>query len=91
MADEKKTKKTKVPSALKRDLQNEKRKILNKGFRSRVSTAVKLFNESTKATAATSLSAIYSLMDKGVKKGIFKKNKADRMKSRITKKMAAKA
>ncbi len=91
MADEKTKKKVKTPTALKRDRQNEVKRIRNKSFRSKVSTAVKAFQTSEATQAPEKLSAIYSLMDKGVKKGVFKQNKADRVKSRMTSKLSAKA
>ncbi len=91
MADDKKKKsKTKVPTAVKRELQNEKRKLNNKAFRSKVSTAIKALI-APGAEVAPKLSCVYSLMDKGVKKGVFTQNKANRFKSRITKRLAAKA
>lgn len=82
--------KKKVPSALKRDRQSERNRLRNKAFRSQVNTVIKEFRSCEAAKAPTCLSAIYSIMDKGVKKGVFKKNKADRFKSRMTKRLAAK-
>jgi small subunit ribosomal protein S20 len=92
MADDK-TKKAKVktPTAKKRDLQNERRRIQNKAFRSQVSTAVKQAISADTTSVSGKLNAVYSLMDKGVKKGVFKKNKANRFKSRITKRLSSKA
>jgi small subunit ribosomal protein S20 len=81
----------KTPTAIKREVQNEKGRIRNKAFRSQVSTAIKLCREADSSAVQTSLSVVYSLMDKGVKKGIFKKNKADRFKSRMTRRVTAKA
>jgi small subunit ribosomal protein S20 len=82
------TKKAKRPSALKRYMQSEKRRVRNKTFKSRVSTAIKTFEKSLKsAEAAGKLNEVYSLADKGVKKGILKANKAARIKSRMTKKV----
>ena len=92
MADDKKAKdgkavKTKKPTALKRDLQAKRRNVCNRSFKSKVNTAVRALNESLTqkdATAAkANLSDVYSLMDKGVKKGIYKGNKANRVKSRL--------
>ena len=92
MADDKKKKtKARTPSAAKRELQNEKRRILNKAFRSKVSTAVKALTEAGSDLVKEKLNTVYSMMDKGVKKGVFTQNKADRFKSRITKRTAAKA
>jgi small subunit ribosomal protein S20 len=88
MAKEKKAEKKKRPTALKRDMQSEKSRIHNKQFRSRVNTAIRGFENAltTKDPVATkdTLSGVYSLIDKGVKTGIFKINKANRMKSRLT-------
>jgi small subunit ribosomal protein S20 len=77
------------PSALKRDIQSEKRRLRNRSYRSSVLTAVRSFETSLeKKEAPESLKAklndVYSLMDKGVKKGIFKENKASRTKSRLS-------
>ncbi len=91
MADEKETKiKTKIPTAVKRELQNEKRRLLNKAFRSKVNTVIKALT-SAGTDLAPKLNAVYSMMDKGVKKGVFTQNKASRFKSRITKRFASKA
>ena len=88
MATEKAKKaKVKRPTALKRDLQNEKSRIRNKAFRAQVSTAVKSAIGAVSDQIKAKLSDVYSLMDKGVKKGVFKKNKANRFKSRITKRL----
>ncbi len=89
MAEEKKEKaKVKRPSALKRDIQSEKRRLINRSFKSQVRTAVRNFEESLPKgddnAIAAQLKNVYSLMDKGVQKGIFKLNKASRTKSRLT-------
>ncbi len=93
MANDKTKKKAKVktPTAIKRDLQSEKNRLRNKAFRSKVNTAIKLCKETDASQIAEKLSVVYSLMDKGVKKGVFKKNKANRFKSRITRRLASKA
>ena len=48
MADEqeKKEVKEKRPTALKRDMQNEKRRLANRSFKAEVNTAVRAFKES---------------------------------------------
>jgi len=90
MADDKKdkNKKVKKPTALKRDEQSIKRNLRNRSFKSKVTTAVRTFEDSLSkkdgAGAKASLSAVYSLMDKGVKKGIYKMNKAGRVKTRLS-------
>jgi len=92
MAEEKKENgekkvKQRKPSALKRDLQSKKRNLNNRAFKAKVSTALRSLQEtvSQKDSTATKskLNEVYSLMDKGVKKGIFKMNKANRVKSRL--------
>lgn len=78
--------KTKRPTPLKRDLQNERRRSLNRSFRSSVLTAIRSLESAgiQSASAAGTLNHIYSLVDKGVKAGVFKANKAARIKSRLT-------
>lgn len=88
MAAEKKVKsKEKRPQALKRDDQSEKRRLINRSFKSQVRSAIRLLEEGlVKKDAALTkknLSEIYSLMDKGVKKGIYKANTANRTKARL--------
>lgn len=82
-----KEKKQRKPSALKRDAQSLQRNVRNRSFKAKVTTAVRSFQESVTQkdvpAAKTKLNDIYSLMDKGVKKGIYKLNKANRVKSRL--------
>ncbi len=91
----KEEKKEKRPTALKRDLQNEKRRLRNKTFKSRVRTAIRHFEESLSkedpSLRQNCLNEVYSLMDKGVSKGVFKLNKASRTKARLTARALAKA
>jgi small subunit ribosomal protein S20 len=87
--DKKEAAKVKRPSALKRDLQNEKRRLRNRSFRSSVSTAIRSLKGSLEKKEGVELvkqklSAIYSLVDTGVKKHVFKPKKAARTKSRLT-------
>jgi small subunit ribosomal protein S20 len=83
----KEAKKVKRPTALKRDIQNEKRRLINKGYKSRVRTAIRAFQETVEkgdtALSAGKLNEVYSLLDKCAKKGIFKLNKVSRTKSRL--------
>ena len=92
MADEDK-KKTKLPTAAKRDLVNEKKRIINKSFKSNVRTTLNNFHEAVKSGekegVTEKLNALYSVVDKGVKRGIFKRNKASRMKARAVNKLQA--
>jgi len=91
MADEK-PKKKKLPTALKRIIQSEKKQLSNQVFKSRVKTAIRTYEKSLVAKKASEelqkeLTLIYKLMDKGVKKGVYKPNKAARFKSRYTAKL----
>lgn len=86
---EKKETKTRKPSALKRDIQGEKRRMRNKSYRASVLTSIRALESSLNQkesleTIKTRLNAIYSLMDKGVKRGVYKPQKAARTKSRLT-------
>ncbi len=88
-AEKKTAAKTRKPSALKRDLQSEKRRLANRSFRASVLTSIRSLEQSLNQkepseTIKAKLSAIYSLMDKGVKKGVYKPQKAARTKSRLT-------
>ena len=95
MADEKKEKgkKTRTPSAKKRDIQSKKRQLANSSFKAEVRTAIRSFETALtsgdKAKMQENLSTVYSLMDKGVKIGQFKQNKAARTKSRLTQRVTA--
>lgn len=87
-------KKTKRPTALKRDLQNEKRRLNNRVYRSRTRSAIRAFDEALakndQAVATEKLNDIYSLLDKCVKTGVYKLNKASRTKSRLAARALAK-
>lgn len=88
MADDKKEgKKPKKLSALKRDEQSLKRNVRNRSFKSKVTSALRAFEETMTKKDSPSIQSklndVYSLMDKGVKKGIYKSNKANRVKSRL--------
>ncbi len=95
MAKQEEKKKVKRPTALKRDLQNKKRRLNNKMYKSRVKTAIRKFQDSLikgeEAVTKEQLNEVYSLLDKGVKKGVYKLNKASRTKSRLTVRAVAKA
>jgi len=94
MAEEKKAAegKVRIPTAKKRDKQNEKARLRNRSFKAKVKTALRTFDDAVtkgdKAVMQKSLSEVFSLMDKGVKTGCFKLNKASRTKSRLTSKLA---
>lgn len=88
-------KKTKRPTAQKREIQNKKRRLENRVFKSSVRTAIRRFEDSLEkgesASINETLSNVYSMMDKGVKKGVFKTNKASRTKARLAARAATKA
>ncbi len=87
------TKKTKRPTALKRDDQNEKMRLINKSFKSNARSTIRNFEEALKTQdkgrCQEALNEIFSVMDKGVKRGVYKHNKADRIKSRAAQKIPA--
>mgnify|MGYP001799341652 CR=1 FL=1 len=90
---EEQPKKPKLSTAEKRDKQNVKKNLQNRSFKAKTKTALvrleKSLEEKAEAsTKAKHLNALYSLMDKGVKKGIFKKNKAARTKAKYAAKVA---
>lgn len=79
-------KKVRRTSARKRQIQNESKRLKNKGERSRIKTAVRAFRESPRTEGekkAQMLQEIYSLVDKASKKRVLHKNKASRLKSRL--------
>lgn len=92
--DKKEAAKTKRPTALKRDIQNQKRRARNRSAKSQIKTVIRHFEESLKdkdgAAQAECLSAAYRLLDKGHKKGIIPANAASRTKSRLAAKLVAK-
>ena len=81
-------KKKKRPTAEKRVLQSEKKRLRNRACRGTINTGVRSFEDALKKgdkeEIKLQLSAVYSLMDKATKKGVFKQNKADRTKARLT-------
>lgn len=85
-------KKVKRPTAQKRELRNEKMRLINKSFKSNVRTTMRSFEEALKGgdqiRKQTTLNEMYSAMDLGVKKGVYKPNKAARIKSRLTKRVS---
>ncbi len=79
-------KKEKRPTAIKRDIQNEKRRVINKSFKSEVRSCLRALDTSLqskdKKKIQSSLDEVFSCMDQGVKRGVYKVNKAARTKSR---------
>lgn len=86
-------KKTKRATTVKRQMQSERKRLCNKADRTRVKSHVKSFLGDIAAkkteSAVTSLQEIYSIVDKAVKKGVYKKNKGSRIKARMAARLAA--
>jgi small subunit ribosomal protein S20 len=92
-AGEKKKTNGRISSAAKRAKQSERARLDNQSFKAGVRTAIRSFEETLskgdKSNAKEKLKAVYSLMDKGVKTGRFKQNKAARTKSRLSSRVTA--
>jgi len=82
-----KKKKQKRPTEQKRNEQNKKRRLINKSRLSTIRKQVKTFLQSGSKNTPESLNEIYSLVDKASKLGLFKENKASRIKSRLARKL----
>ncbi|WP_108624217.1 30S ribosomal protein S20 [Candidatus Similichlamydia epinepheli] len=84
----KKTKKR--TSAEKRILQAEKKRQINRAAKSRVHTSVRALLSSIQSksveSASSNLNNLFSLLDKGLKTGLMKKNRVNRIKSKLSKK-----
>lgn len=81
-----------IKSAIKRNRQNEKRRLRNRVFRGRARTFVKkaklaITDGSVDEARAATIQAI-SALDKAAEKGIVHKNNAARRKSRLMRRLA---
>ncbi len=80
-----------IKSSKKRMVQNEKKRIRNREIRKRTKTSIKkleaLIQEKKSKEAKGSLPGVISLIDKARAKGIWRKNKASREKSKLMKKI----
>jgi len=86
MAEDKKEEKkaVKTPTALKRHKQDVKKNLTNRIWKSRINTARSAFAETKDETEKkTLLNSLYSLLDKALKNGLYKKNKVSRLKARL--------
>jgi small subunit ribosomal protein S20 len=81
-----------IKSAIKRNKQNEKRRLRNRVYRGRARTFVKrarlAIEEGTPEEAQAALLEAVRALDKAAEKGILHKNNAARRKSRLMKKFA---
>ncbi|NIA22558.1 MAG: 30S ribosomal protein S20 [Proteobacteria bacterium] len=76
-------------SCEKRVRQTEKRTLANRIVKTKVKNTVKKFiSENDKDKKSSLLKEVYRIYDKAVSKGVFKKNKAARTKSRLSRKLA---
>ena len=75
-------------SAEKRVRQNEKRRVLNRGNRSKVRTYIKKMRAALDSGKSEEIQSVLpeaiSVIDKSVQKGVMHKNAAARFKSRLT-------
>ena len=82
-----------IKSQIKRNRQNEKRRLRNKAVKSSLKTAIRKFNQATVAgdteTATALMRDASRKLDKAVSKGVIHKNQAANRKSAIAKRLAA--
>ncbi|BCW93206.1 MAG: 30S ribosomal protein S20 [Acidobacteriota bacterium] len=82
-----------IKSGLKRKRQNEVRRLRNRAVRTRVRNAVKALRQALTSGEAKTVKELLprtvSVIDVGVRKGVFHKNTAARLKSRLTSQAAA--
>jgi small subunit ribosomal protein S20 len=71
-------------SCIKRLKQDEKRTARNRASRGTLRTSVRKFRELDAAARAGEYASLQSLLDKAVKKGIISRNRAARLKSRLS-------
>jgi small subunit ribosomal protein S20 len=73
-----------IKSAKKRLRQSEKRRLRNKGVRSRIRTAIRKLLATTDADEARAqLPELYALLDRAADRGILHPNTASRQKARL--------
>lgn len=82
-----------IKSQIKRNKQNEKRRLRNRNYIGRARTfekkARQSIEEGEKESATQSTKTAISALDKAAEKGILHKNNAARRKSRLMKRLAA--
>lgn len=85
---EDKAKKKKKPTALKRNIQDEKKYARNRSWKRRIHTARVQFKElSSQDEKSSKLNQLFSLLDKAAKNKVMKKGTVARLKSRYHAKM----
>ena len=82
-----------IKSQIKRNRQNEKRRMRNKSVKSSLKTAVRKFNEATQTGDVDSAAALMKdasrKLDKAVSKGVIHKNQAANRKSAIAQRLTS--
>ena len=82
-----------IKSQIKRNRQNEKRRLRNKSVKSSLKTAIRKVNQAVSGgdadNATTLLRDASRKLDKAVSKGVIHKNQAANRKSAIARKLAA--
>lgn len=82
-----------IKSAIKRVGTSERRRVANKGVKSRIATLRRMLSQAVtdgdKAAGEKTYRAYCSAVDKAAKNGTIKKNAASRRKSRAAKRLAA--
>jgi small subunit ribosomal protein S20 len=82
-----------IKSQIKRNRQNEKRRLRNKSVKSSLKTAIRKFNEASEAgnteAAAELMRDASRKLDKAVSKGVIHKNQAANRKSAIAKRLGS--
>ena len=80
-----------IKSQIKRNRQNEKRRLRNKAVKSSLKTAIRKFNQTAATgdqdTAVALLRDASRALDKAVSKGVIHKNQAANRKSAIAKRL----
>ncbi|MEV0392592.1 30S ribosomal protein S20 [Polymorphospora rubra] len=80
-----------IKSQIKRNRQNEKRRVRNKSVKSSLKTAIRKFHEATEAGETEKATALLldasRQLDKAASKGVIHKNQAANRKSAIAKRL----
>ena len=84
-----------IKSQIKRNKQNEKRRLRNKSVKSSLKTAIRKFNEKAATGDAEAANALLRdasrKLDKAVSKGVIHKNQAANRKAAIAKRLTSNA
>ncbi len=82
-----------IKSQIKRNRQNEKRRLRNRGYRGAARAAIRearaAFDADNVENAKEAVQLAISRLDKAAEKGVLHKNNAARRKSRLMKRLAA--